>query len=477
SEAEKVIERQLKQKVLHFAYPYGIYNELALSAVRSRYATAVTIERGFLKTAGRFARQGILKNTSMEEFKQLLHPPTLSVAMIVKDEEKNLAQCLSSIQDLVDEIVIVDTGSTDKTKEIAAQFTNKIVDFKWVDDFAAARNEALKHATGNWILVLDADEIIAKEDHEKIKEAINNWDVCGYQILTRNYTNASSMTSWQPCSLHDSYARSYSGWFPSVKVRLFQRKDHIQFEGRIHEMVDSSISRNGGRLKVLPTPVHHYGDDAKDPAKVQRYLELSQKKVAENPADAKAYFELGVLYKEVGKYQEAENAFLESMRRDDIHVAPLLNLAIVQQKQKKYAAAIENYTLVLEKKKNIHPDAHFGLGFCFFLQNDLERALAHFQQAVIQNPHFVDAYINVGAVWERLGKFRQGIEVLQDALVLAPHNARAHYNLGVIYEKAGDLAKAMAAYEKAIELNYVRKAEIIPKVKKMKEILEESHNV
>lgn len=413
----------------------------------------------------------------MEEFKQLLHPPTLSVAMIVKNEEKNLEQCLSSIQNLVDEIVIIDTGSMDKTKEIAAKFTDKIFDFKWIDDFAAARNEALKHVTGNWILILDADEIIAKEDHEKIKEAINNWDVCGYQILTRNYTNASSMSGWQPCSPDGSYARSYSGWFPSVKVRLFQRKDHIRFEGRIHEMVDSSISRNGGRVKVLPTPVHHYGDDVKNPAKVQRYLELSQKKVAENPTDAKAYFELGVLYKESGKYEEAEKAFLESMSRDNIHVAPLLNLAIVQQKQKKYAAAIENYTLVLEKKKNIHPDAHFGLGFCFFLQNDLERALAHFQQAVIQNPHFIDAYINLGAVWERLGKFRQGIEVLHDALVLAPHNARAHYNLGVIYEKAGDLAKAMAAYEKAIELNYVRKADIIPKVKKMKEILEESHNV
>ncbi len=474
SEAENIIEQQLQRKVKHFAYPYGIYNELALSTILSRYATAVTIDRGFSKTVGRFARQWILSTTSLGDFQKLLLPPTLSLAMIVKDEEKNLAQCLSCVKGLVDEIIIVDTGSMDKTKEIAAQFTDKIFDFAWTDDFAAARNEALKHATGDWVLILDADEIMAEEDHSKIKEAMNDWEIAGYQLLTRNYTPGTSMTGWQPCSPQDSYAQSYAGWFPSLKVRLFQRKEGVHFEGRIHEMADSSISRKGGRLKVLSAPVHHYGDDAKDPIKVQRYLELSRKKVQEDPADAKAYFELGVLYKETGKYEEAEKAFLESMSRDDIHIAPRLNLAIVQQKQQKYAAAIENYLAILGKENIISPEAHYGLGFCYFQQNQLEKALSHFQQAVKYNPSFVDAYINLGAVWERLGGYREGIEALQDAIALSPRNARAHYNQGVIYEKVGDLAKAIGSYQKAIELNYLRKAEIVPKVKKMKEILMET---
>lgn len=475
--AQEIIQQKLNVSVHHFSYPYGAYNDVVAHKVIGRHDTAVTVERGFGKLNGKFARQRVLNTASLERFQQLLTPPHLSLAMIVKNEEKNLARCLSSVQDLADEIIIVDTGSTDKTKEIAAQFTDKIFDFTWVDDFAAARNEALKHAAGDWILILDADEIIAQEDHATIQEAINNWDITGYRILTRNYTNATSMSNWRPSSPSDSYAKSYKGWFPSLKVRLFQRKENIQFEGRIHEMVDFSIAGQGKMLKVLPILVHHYGEKDQDSQKVQRYMKLSQQKVQENPQDAKAYFELGVLHKEAGQYADAEKAFMESIHQDEIQdkirLLPRLNLAIVQQKQQKYAAAIENYQKVLEKAVNNsnNPEAHFGLGFCYFQQNELEQALHHFQQAVIQNPYFLDAYINLGAVWERLGKYKFAIDALSDALALSPENARAHYNIGVVYEKVGDLTKAMAAYENAIELNYSRKAELIPKVAKIKEIL------
>ncbi len=84
--------------------------------------------------------------------------PTLSLCMIVKNEEKHLARCLSSVKDVADEIVIVDTGSTDKTIEIAESFSAKIFHFDWVNDFSAARNFALSKCTGDWILYLDADE-------------------------------------------------------------------------------------------------------------------------------------------------------------------------------------------------------------------------------------------------------------------------------------------------------------------------------
>lgn len=473
SDAEAAITKKLQLKVTHLAYPYGIYSEEVVSAACSRYETAVTIERGFLKAAGRFARQWVTKETSLETFQRLLAPPKLSVAMIVRNEEKNLQKCLESVRGLADEIVIVDTGSTDTTKEIAARFTDTIFDFRWTDDFAAARNEALKHATGDWILILDADEIIAKEEHFKIKEAMNDWEVSGYQVLTKNYTNATSMTGWQPSALADPYAQSYAGWFPSLKVRLFQQKKGVQFEGRIHEMVDTSIARNGGKLAVLPLPVHHYGGEEKDPAKAQRYLELSQKKVAENPTDAKAYFELGVLYRESGNYTGAEQMFLKSVELDDTHLAPRLNLAIVQQKQGKYGAAIENYQAILSRENTISPDAHFGLGCCHFRQNKLKEALRQFQLAIKYNPSFVDAYINLGVVWERLGGIQEGVDALQDAIALSPGNARAYYNLGVIWEKVGNLPQAMKTYEKAIELNYPGKAEIMPRVRKMKEVLSE----
>src|SRR3989344_5073579 len=99
---------------------------------------------------------------------------TISLCMITKNEEQFLEQCLNSVQELVDEIIIVDTGSTDKTKEIAAKFTDKIFDFKWGDVFSKARNESLKQATKDWILVLDADEQLDQDGIREVKKSVLN---------------------------------------------------------------------------------------------------------------------------------------------------------------------------------------------------------------------------------------------------------------------------------------------------------------
>ena len=94
--------------------------------------------------------------------------PTLSVCMIVKDEEETLPICLKSIKDIADEIIVVDTGSKDKTVEVAKSFGAKVYFFKWINDFSAARNESLKYATSDWLLVLDADEYLLPELKEEI---------------------------------------------------------------------------------------------------------------------------------------------------------------------------------------------------------------------------------------------------------------------------------------------------------------------
>lgn len=94
---------------------------------------------------------------------------TISLCMIVKNEEKTLERCLNSVQDIADEIIIVDTGSTDSTKQVASRFTNKIYDFLWVDNFSLARNYSFSKATKDYILWLDADDLILPEDREKFK--------------------------------------------------------------------------------------------------------------------------------------------------------------------------------------------------------------------------------------------------------------------------------------------------------------------
>jgi glycosyltransferase involved in cell wall biosynthesis len=97
----------------------------------------------------------------------------LSVCLIVKNEEKFLGQCLKSVRDLASQIVVVDTGSTDRTVEIAKEYGAEVYSFAWCDDFSAARNAALEHATGDWVLVLDADEELSAEGREKLKPAMN----------------------------------------------------------------------------------------------------------------------------------------------------------------------------------------------------------------------------------------------------------------------------------------------------------------
>ena len=94
---------------------------------------------------------------------------TVSLCMIVKNEEKVLERCLDSIADLVDEIIIVDTGSWDRTKEIAARYTEHVLDFRWTEDFSAARNYVFSMATMEYIYSADADEVLSEENRERFR--------------------------------------------------------------------------------------------------------------------------------------------------------------------------------------------------------------------------------------------------------------------------------------------------------------------
>ncbi len=462
-EPKKVIEEKLGEEVKHFCYPYGEYNHSVLEEIKKEYLTAVTTKKGFSKKDFQFSRQWILNETSFAEFQKLLVVPKLSLCMITKNNENFLGDCLNSVKDLVDEIIVVDTGSGDRTKEIASSFTDKIYDFAWADDFSAARNESLKYATGDWILVLDADEVLDGGDFSNIREVINDWNVSGYRVMTRNYSNDSSVTGWIPSS--DGFSKNFTGWFPSIKVRLFQNNKNILFKGEIHEMVDDNIEKS--KIKTLNVPVHHYGASV---GKSGKYLELTKKKIVSNPNDAKAYFELGVQQKELGKFSEAEDSFKRSLELDSGQLVPLLNLAIVQQKQDKLDVAIENYNQVLESKKNA--DAYFGLGFCYFKKNDLGKSGEYFSLAIENNKFLLDAYINLGAVYERQEKLVEAEKVLVDVLNISPNNAHAHNNLGVVYEKAMAINEAIKCYQDAIKLNHTRKEELKVRVEKMKKFLE-----
>ena len=169
---------------------------------------------------------------------------TLSLCMIVKNEEKHLVKCLKSVRDIVDEMIVVDTGSMDKTKDIAEVFGAKVFDFPWTGDFSAARNYSLQQATGDWILILDADEVISARDFDELKALIRkrSSSPAAYSIVTRNYTQNASVLGWTPNN--GQYPEEAgAGWVTSAKVRLFTRRKDVFFSNPVHEILEDSLKK------------------------------------------------------------------------------------------------------------------------------------------------------------------------------------------------------------------------------------------
>ncbi len=232
---------------------------------------------------------------------------TLSLCMIVKNEEKHLVRCLKSVRDVVNEIIIVDTGSTDKTKDIARVFGAKLYEFPWTGDFSAARNESLIHAAGDWVLILDADEVISSLDHNELKNLIRKRTSkpIAYSIVTRNYINNMSVLGWTP-NKGEYPEEAGAGWIPSPKVRLAPRRKDVFFSNPVHELLENSLATQKIPVAACKIVVHHYGklDVRKDSQKGEDYYLLGKIKYESAPTNVKYIFELAKQAHLLRKYDE-----------------------------------------------------------------------------------------------------------------------------------------------------------------------------
>ena len=216
--------------------------------------------------------------------------PALSLCMIVKNEERDLARCLDSVASLRAEIVIVDTGSQDATREIAASYSANVYPFEFtVVNFAAARNHGLARASGRWIMVLDADEILDQVSVPLIRELVSRDENAGYYFERWNH---------QP-----GEARP----MPDHVVRLFPNRPDYRYRGRVHETVDVSIRAGGGRL--IPTSIRIDHAFASDPeARRQKnlwYIGILNEEIAANPADTSRLDFLAAEYHQLGMFDRA----------------------------------------------------------------------------------------------------------------------------------------------------------------------------
>lgn len=344
---------------------------------------------------------------------------SIALAMIVKDEAAHLPKCLDSVRDAVTEICIVDTGSTDNTLEIAKDFNAKVSVYLWSDDFAAARNESLRLCTADWIFVLDADERIAAEDLPAFRDLARSSHEVAYRFTTRNYTNNKDVSEFQPCDANDPNAAGFAGWFPSSKVRFFPNKHGAKFEGKVHELVNQSLERQGIRIIDCPVPVHHYplSKDAEQLRKKQElYLRLGHAKAAADPKDPKAFAELGNQYAEVGDYANAAGAYREAAKLDPTNAIYLKDVGGMLHQLGR------------------HEEAH--------------RAL---RLAIDRDPNLVDAWRNLGVVLADSKKFDGAIECFEKALQLEPAWTEGRRYLSVALEGAGRPAEAATESRKALE--------------------------
>ncbi len=320
--------------------------------------------------------------------------------MITKNEEKFLQQCLNSVKSIVDEIIIVDTGSKDNTLEIAKKFNAKIYNFEWIDDFSAARNESFKHATKQWILILDADEVIEKKGLIDIKNEIGSAEnnVAGFSLEQRSYINNYFEGAIKNNSNFE-LVKDYPFYISHFLVRLFRNKLGLYFRHRVHELVEDSIIEKNLKYEKIDVVLHHFGsikDGGLISGKVEQYSKIVLKQLEEEPENARYNYQAARMYLSKNDFGNALKYF------------------------KKSAKINPNYKLVFSEIAKI-----------YLQMNDKNKAIEYFKRSVKHNPDNPSPANNLAVVYMSMGNFKQAKKILEEELKKFPDNKALKYN----YEK------------------------------------------
>lgn len=367
--------------------------------------------------------------------------------MIVKNEAAKLPSCLSSVRDVVDEIVIVDTGSTDRTPKIAREFGARVYEFEWCNDFAVARNQSLKYVNGEWILVLDADEVLTPEVVPNLRQAIKHSSYLLINLVRQEVGAAQS-----PYSLVS---------------RLFRNHPDIYFSRPYHALVDDSVSlilsqKPQWQIGYLPeVAVLHSGYQksellsANKSSKAQAAMEGF---LASHPHDPYVCSKLGALYVQTGSGSQGiellERGLTSNGTNPQIMYELHYHLGIAYTRLQ-HSLAIAHYEAALQM--DIYPmlklGAYNNLGNLRRADGDLMAAQTLYKMALQIDPTFAAGHYNLGMTLKALGCFKDAIAAYQRAIQLNPTYAEAYQNLGVVFLKLGQVPQSLAAFGSALALH------------------------
>ncbi|MBI5092491.1 MAG: glycosyltransferase [Candidatus Hydrogenedentes bacterium] len=358
----------------------------------------------------------------------------ISAYLIVKNEEDCLAACLESVQNVVDEIVVADTGSTDGTVDLARRYTPNVLHFEWIDDFAAARNFAIKHATGDYLLHIDADDVLcdpgsARARLEAFMQANTDPNVVGAVEIE-------SVVGDGPDAQH------------AVEVaHRFFRRGAFRYEGPIHEQLTPITGQKRAAatgLRYIHSGYQYGAASAKN--KSQRNKEILRRVLERSPQDEYYLYQLGKAHFGLKEYPEAIDAFERALEQiqfanqtlprgaSGVYVAePVLSellcslaYAYVNTGALAKAQALLERHAAMDHGGARTPDFHHALGYVYLMLGDIARAKAGYTES-----------LRLGAAHER---------------VLGTGSYSSEYHLGLLAEAEQDLNGAIEHYCRSLAL-------------------------
>jgi glycosyltransferase involved in cell wall biosynthesis len=345
----------------------------------------------------------------------------LSLCMIVKDEEECISKCLSSIKGVIDEIIIVDTGSSDRTVEICQSFGAQVYEFPWNKSFSDARNFGLERATGDWILWLDADEEVDASDVYKLRDILySDEDILSIHLI--NYYGERP----EPDKT-----------FEIAHTRLFRNHKGIKFIGKIHEMLNVeevlTIPEDGLIIKTAPIKIHHFG--------YMDYVSENKKKFERN---------LSMLEKELK--QKDHNPWIH------------YHIAAEYYREKEFSKAFDHVNNSIRdflKLLLTPPSLLYRLKYSILISTgSIDGAWPGIEKVLILYPDYVDLHFYKGIILYLKDMFKEALEVFDHCLEMGEENLQyltlkgvgsfqaLHYK-GCCLEKLGQIEEAARCYAMA----------------------------
>jgi glycosyltransferase involved in cell wall biosynthesis len=384
--------------------------------------------------------------------------------MIVKNEEEDIGRALNSVRPVVDEMIVVDTGSTDRTKEIARSLGAKVYDFRWNDSFAEARNFSISKATGKWILVLDADEVISAQDHEKLKELVHPTSsplakggqrgVTAYSFVTRTYVTDLNTTGWTANDGQYKDEEAGTGWFPGEKVRMFPNDSRVRFDFPLHERIEPSLIKAGIKIEKCDIPVHHYGnflEKEKADSKADLYYELGKKKIEEKgKSNFMAYYELALQGAELGKYDETLEFLKKAIALKPDFGRLYQSMGNAYYNLGRYGEALSSYRKAFELDHNSR-DSLLMYATCEILAGDTKKSVSLLEGFSGIDASFPQATLLLAEAYFCLGENEKGLKYVRQLRDVLSDAGRHLIDFARILIRAGRLDYASSLLQSAIE--------------------------